>query len=61
MIPILGTLFWGKAETYAMLGRYTERFKNSKMVKSIFEENGFDIQYLSYFYGCASGIKGRKI
>jgi ubiquinone/menaquinone biosynthesis methyltransferase len=61
VIPILGTLFLGKAETYAMLGKYTERFGNSKEVKIIFEKNGFDIQYLNYFYGCASGIKGIKL
>lgn len=61
VIPILGTLFLGKAETYAMLGKYTERFKNSKTVKSIFEKNGFNIKYLNYFYGCASGITGTKL
>ena len=61
VIPILGMLFLGKPQTYAMLGKYTERFENSKTVKHIFEKNGFKIQYLSYFYGCASGIKGIKI
>lgn len=61
VIPILGALFLGRAETYAMLGKYTERFKNAETVKYIFEKNGFDIQYLSYFNGCASGIKGIKL
>ena len=60
IIPILGKLFLGSPETYRMLGVYTEEFGNSKNVHRIFNEQEFEVEYVEYFYGCASGIKGRK-
>ncbi|MHB0756989.1 class I SAM-dependent methyltransferase [Polaribacter sp. M15] len=61
IIPILGKLFLGSPETYRMLGVYTEEFGNSKNVHRIFNKLEFDVEYVEYFYGCASGIKGLKI
>ena len=61
IIPILGKLFLGSQETYRMLGIYTEEFENSKNVYKIFNRPEFEVEYVEYFYGCASGIKGRKI
>ena len=60
IIPILGWLFLGNPENYKMLGVYTEKFVNSRKVAEIFEKQGFKIEYLQYFGGCASGIKGSK-
>ncbi|AKA34479.1 class I SAM-dependent methyltransferase [Flagellimonas lutaonensis] len=61
IIPILGKLFLGSPETYRMLGVYAEEFGNSKNVYRIFNKREFEVEYVEYFYGCASGIKGRKI
>ncbi|UTW62809.1 class I SAM-dependent methyltransferase [bacterium SCSIO 12741] len=60
IIPILGKLFLGNPETYEMLGIYTEKYGNSKQVEKRFTEAGFEVKYLDYFYGCASGIAGCK-
>jgi len=59
-IPVLGFLFLGNPQTYKMLGVYTSKYQNSKKAKEIFELNGFEVQYINYFYGCATGIKGIK-
>lgn len=61
IIPILGRLFLGSPEAYKMLGVYTEEFTDSKNAYHIFNRLEFEIEYLDYFYGCATGIKGRKI
>lgn len=61
IIPILGWLFIGNPSTYKMLGVYTEMFQNSKEVKRIFEKHNFKVEYVEYFFGCASGIKGKKL
>ena len=61
IIPLLGKLFLGSPETYRMLGVYTEEFGNSKNVHRIFNKLEFEVEYVEYFYGCASGIKGQKI
>jgi len=60
IIPIFGKLLLGNPETYKMLGIYTEAYQNSKNVLKIFKAQGFEVEYVNYFYGCASGIKGRK-
>lgn len=61
IIPILGRLFLGNAETYRMLGVYSEAFKNAKNATSIFKEYNLEVIYVEYFFGCASGMRGRKI
>lgn len=59
IIPLLGKIFLGNPETYKMLGVYTGNFNNAKKVKAVFEKQGFQIEYMSYFFGCATGINGR--
>lgn len=61
IIPVLGKFFLGNPETYRMLGVYTQEFENSENVYQIFSASNFEVEYVEYFYGCASGIKGRKI
>ncbi len=61
VIPIIGKLFLGSPETYKMLGTYTEAFGNSKNTFQIFNRPEFKVEYIKYFYGCATGIKGVKI
>ena len=61
VIPVLGKLFLGSPDTHKMLGVYTAEYRNSKNVYQIFNNLKFEVEYIEYFYGCASGIKGRKI
>ncbi|WP_299051777.1 class I SAM-dependent methyltransferase [uncultured Polaribacter sp.] len=61
VIPILGKAFLGSPETYKMLGVYTEKFGNSRNTHRIFNRPEFEVEYVEYFLGCASGIKGLKI
>lgn len=60
IIPLLGKLFLGNMDAYKMLGIYTAEFENSKNVEQIFKNRGFEVEYVEYFYGCATGIKGVK-
>lgn len=60
IIPILGKLFLGNPENYRMLGIYTEKFANCRRAERIFRNNGFTVNYAEYFFGCASGIYGKK-
>ena len=53
-------LYFNMPETYKMLGIYTEAFGNSKNVYRIFDRHGFEVEYVEYFFGCASGIEGKK-
>lgn len=60
IIPILGKLFLGNSSDYKMLWTYTTQFKNCYEVKSIFKKQELEVKYHSYFFGCATGISGKK-
>lgn len=60
VIPLLGWLFLGHPENYRMLGRYSEQFGNAQKVAQIFNDNGFQVNYVRYFFGCATGIVGNS-
>ncbi len=60
VIPVLGKLFLGNPETYRMLGIYTERFGDCSTAVDIFRQAGFEAEMKSYFFGCATGIVGKK-
>lgn len=60
VIPILGRLLLGNPEEYKMLWKYTNNFGNSKNATIIFKKVGLKTEYISYFYGCATGFCGQK-
>jgi demethylmenaquinone methyltransferase/2-methoxy-6-polyprenyl-1,4-benzoquinol methylase len=60
IIPILGKLFLGNPENYKMLGIYTEEFKNARQCHDIFCKHGLNANFHKHFFGCASGITGKK-
>lgn len=61
IIPILGKIFLGNPESYRMLGLYTTAFGNAEKVAKIFSQFNFEIEYTEYFFGCASGLIGKRI
>ncbi|MES1217925.1 MAG: class I SAM-dependent methyltransferase [Bacteroidota bacterium] len=60
IIPILGRLLLGNPSEYKMLWHYTDKFENAIEANQIFQSVGFASKYKSYFYGCATGFKGKK-
>ena len=60
IIPVIGKLFLGDAKDYRMLWTYTSRFNNSKQAYQLFKSVGLDTHYKSYFWGCATGVYGKK-
>jgi ubiquinone/menaquinone biosynthesis methyltransferase len=61
VIPLLGKLFMGNPDNYRMLGIYTTAFENCDDASLAFVEAGFQVEKRSYFFGCASGLIGRKV
>ncbi|HMV42134.1 MAG TPA: class I SAM-dependent methyltransferase [Leptospiraceae bacterium] len=60
VVPVIGFLFLGGPEEYKMLWRYTSAFGSSKEAFSSFQNQGFILEYKSYFFGCATGFTGKK-
>jgi demethylmenaquinone methyltransferase/2-methoxy-6-polyprenyl-1,4-benzoquinol methylase len=61
IIPIIGRLFLGNPENYRMLGIYTQLFKDCRKMTEALRSAGLEAHYREYFFGCASGIVGRKV
>lgn len=60
VIPVLGALFLGNPENYRLLGVYTGAFGDCSDACRAFSESGLEVEMVSYFYGCATGVIGRK-
>ena len=60
LIPIIGRLLLGNAYEYKMLWKYTLNFKNAKQASEIFKNLGLQVNYNTYFFGCATGFHGFK-
>ena len=60
VIPFLSRLFTADKESYKMLGIYSKNFQNAQKTALLFKESGLEVAYCEYFFGCATGIYGRK-
>jgi demethylmenaquinone methyltransferase/2-methoxy-6-polyprenyl-1,4-benzoquinol methylase len=60
VIPLIGAMFLGNPENYRWLGVYTEAFGDCSDACRAFSEAGLEVEMASYFFGCATGIVGRK-
>ncbi len=60
VIPVLGALFLGNPDNYRLLGVYTGAFGDCSDACRAFAEAGLEVEPVSYFFGCATGVIGRK-
>lgn len=60
VIPILGRLFLGNPENYRMLARYVDRFDGCDAVAQAMRDEGLEVDVVTYFHGCATGILARR-
>jgi demethylmenaquinone methyltransferase/2-methoxy-6-polyprenyl-1,4-benzoquinol methylase len=60
VVPFIGRLFLGNPDNYRMLSRYAEDFDNCSRLAASFAQAGFDVQYHSFFWGCATAVTGTK-
>jgi len=60
IIPAIGALFMGSPDTYSMLGRYCLHFNTCENFQRMLQKAGLDVAYREYFFGCATGVVGRK-
>jgi demethylmenaquinone methyltransferase/2-methoxy-6-polyprenyl-1,4-benzoquinol methylase len=60
VIPLVGRVLLGNPECYRMLGIYTEAFGDATHFAECLRRAGLRATYTSYFFGCATGVKGIK-
>jgi len=60
VIPLVGRVLLGNPDSYRMLGLYTEAFENVNYFAACLKEAGLEAVNVSYFFGCATGVRGIK-
>jgi len=60
LIPLIGRVLLGNPDSYRMLGVYTQAFDNAAHFAGCLREAGLQVVLVSYFFGCATGVRGIK-
>jgi ubiquinone/menaquinone biosynthesis C-methylase UbiE len=60
VLPIIERVFLNGAQDFSMIGQYTQNFVNCRHFAQHLRLAGLEVEYKSYFFGCASGVIGRK-
>jgi len=61
VLPLIERVFLRGAQDFAMIGTYSTNFGNAAGVAAMLREQGLEVEFSSYVFGCATGVAGRKI
>lgn len=60
LLPMVERFFLNGAQDFAMIGTYCTNFANAAEFAEMLRKEGLDTEYRRYFFGCATGVSGRK-
>ncbi len=60
ILPLVERLFLKGAQDFSMFHVYAKNFGDCSVVYESLKDLGLDVSYQKYFFGCASGVVGRK-
>jgi ubiquinone/menaquinone biosynthesis C-methylase UbiE len=60
LLPLVERLFLRGAQDFAMIGSYTSNFGDASAFAAMLRAQGLDVTFTRYFFGCATGVAGRK-
>ncbi|MEM7122475.1 MAG: class I SAM-dependent methyltransferase [Pseudomonadota bacterium] len=60
VLPIVERLLLRGAQDFAMIGRYSMNFGDASDFARMLRDHGMDVSFKRYFFGCATGVVGRK-
>ena len=60
ILPLIERLFLRGAQDFAMIGTYTQNFDNAAAFAEQLRAQGLQVEFHRYFFGCATGVSGRK-
>lgn len=61
VLPLVERVFLRGAQDFAMLGTYSTNFGNAAQFAEMLRNQGLEVKFCKYFYGCATGVVGRKL
>ncbi len=60
ILPLIERIFLRGAQDFAMIGQYSTNFSNAKRFSEHLSRYGLETEFRRYFFGCATGVVGRK-
>lgn len=60
VLPLVEHIFLNGAQDFSVVGQYTQNFVDCHHFEQCLRSAGLEVEYKSYFFGCASGVIGRK-
>jgi len=61
VLPLVERVFLRGAQDFAMIGIYSSNFGNASAFAESLRSQGLSVEYRRYFFGCATGVSGRKV
>lgn len=59
-LPVIEKIFLRGATDFKMIGTYSTNFGDASTLGDMMRAQGLDVNYTRYFFGCATGLSGRK-
>lgn len=59
-LPLIERTLLRGARDFAMIGTYCSNFGNAEEFGEMLRAEGLEVTYRRYFFGCATGVSGRK-
>lgn len=59
-LPLVEWAVLRGAQDFSMLGVYTRNFGDCRHLAACLTAEGLEVQFKAYFFGCATGVTGRK-
>ena len=60
VLPLMERLFLRGAQDFAMIGAYSTNFGDASAIAEMLRDAGLNVEFRRFFFGCASGVVGRK-
>src|SRR3954469_15398895 len=61
VLPLIERVFLRGAQDFAMIGTYSTNFGSAAEVAAMLRRHGLEVEFSRYFFGCATGVSGRKL
>ncbi len=60
VMPLIERIFLRGAQDFAMIGTYSTNFGNAAQLAAILRDQGLEVAFTKYFFGCATSVAGCK-
>ncbi|QNA83503.1 class I SAM-dependent methyltransferase [Sphingomonas sp. So64.6b] len=60
VLPLMERFLLRGAQDFAMIGRYSTNFGDARAFAEMLRSEHLDVRFDRYFFGCATGVSGRK-